>query len=84
MTQREFFLKTIIAFVESGKLTNSMGHLNVDLIIEQSEKLVDRIMDKNTEYFDDFNMNTTNKSDEAMEIREVRLMLKDIRDRMDY
>ena len=41
-------------------------------------------MDKNTEYFDDFNMNTTNKSDEAMEIREVRLMLKDIRDRMDY
>ena len=84
MTQREFFLKTIIAFIESGKLTNSMGHLNVDLIIEQSEKLVDRIMDKNTEYFDDFNMNTTNKSDEAMEIREVRLMLKDIRDRMDY
>ena len=81
MTQREFFLKTIIAFVESGKLTNSMGHLHVDLIIEQSEKLVDGIMDKNPEYFDDFN---NHKSDEAMEIREVRLMLKDIRDRMDY
>ena len=81
MTQREFFLKTIIAFVESGKLTDSVGHLCVDLIIEQSENLVDRIMDKNPEYFDDFN---NHKSDEAMEIREVRLMLKDIRDRMDY
>ena len=81
MTQREFFLKTIIAFVESGNLTDSVGRLCVDLIIEQSEKLVDRIMDKNTEYFDDFN---NHKSDEAMEIREVRLMLKDIRDRMDY
>lgn len=84
MTQREFFLKTIIAFVESGKLTTPMGNLYVDLIIEQSENLVDRIMDKNPEYFDDFNKHINNKSDEAMEIREVRLMLKDIRDRMDY
>lgn len=80
MTQREFFLKTIIAFVESGKLTTPMGNLYVDLIIEQSENLVDEIMDKNPEYFDDFN---NHKSDEAMEIREVRLMLKDIRDRME-